>query len=68
MLHDIGDTAGKLWHYLAENPASTIDDAAKSLKLKESLVHMAAGWLAREDKLVFEANGKTFKVSVKSDQ
>jgi Winged helix-turn-helix domain (DUF2582) len=68
MVHEIGDTAGKLWQYLAENPASTLDDAAKSLKLKDTLVHLAAGWLAREDKLAFEDNGKTFKVSVKSDQ
>jgi hypothetical protein len=68
MMHEIGDTAGKLLHYLAENPASTLDDAAKSLKLKDTLVHLAAGWLARENKLAFEDNGKTLKVSAKSDQ
>ena len=68
MVHEIGDTAGKLWHYLAENPSSTLDDPARSLKSKENLVHRAAGWLAIEQKPVFEPNGKGFKVSLKSDQ
>jgi len=65
MLHDIGNNAGKLWHYLKENPMSTMEDAAKSLKLPENSIALAAGWLAREDKLTFEKDGSKIRVTVK---
>lgn len=68
MVYEIGETAGKLWQYLAENPWSTLEGVAKSLKVKESLVVLAAGWLAREDKVTFEPNGKGFKLSLKSGE
>jgi hypothetical protein len=66
MVNEIGESAGKLWNYLAQNPASTLDEAAKCLKVKEPLVLLAAGWLAREEKLVFDSEGKSLKVSVKT--
>jgi len=47
MVHDIANNAGKLWQFLKENPASTMEDAAKSLKLQENSIVLAAGWLAR---------------------
>lgn len=66
MVHEIGNSAGKLWHYLEENPLSTVEDAAKSLKVKENVVAMAAGWLAREDKLDFQLHGKIVRLALKS--
>lgn len=66
MLHDIGNNAGKLWHYLKENPSSTMDEAAKSLKLQENSIALAAGWLAREDKLTFAKDGKLVRIALKS--
>ena len=66
MINQIGDCAGKLWRYLEEHPSSTLEDAAKSLKEKERVVAMAAGWLAREDKLHFIAEGKALLLSVNS--
>lgn len=66
MLHDIGNNAGKLWHYLKENPQSTLEDAAKFLKLQENSIALAAGWLAREDKLAFQKDGKNVRVTLKS--
>lgn len=65
MLHSIGESAGKLWHYLNENPLSTLEEAAKSLRLKENALAMAVGWLAREDKLEFQMDGKTARLAVK---
>ena len=62
MLQDIGESAGQLWHYLKENPQSTMEDAAKSLKLKENMLAMAVGWLAREDKVDISQEKKSFKV------
>jgi hypothetical protein len=66
VVQTIGDSAGKLWHYLEENPVSTIAEAAKSLKLRDDVLAMAAGWLAREDKLDFQSEGKIIKLSLKS--
>ena len=66
MLHDIGNNAGRLWHYLRDNPSSTMEDVAKSLKLHENSVALAAGWLAREDKLIFKRDGKNVRIVLKS--
>lgn len=68
MVHDIGNNAGKLWHYLKENPLSTMEDAAKSLKLQENSIALAAGWLAREDKLTFQRDGKSVRIALKSGE
>jgi len=68
MLHDIGHNAGKLWRYLKENPASTMEDAAKSLKLQENSIALATGWLAREDKVNFARDGKNVRITLKSAQ
>ena len=66
MLHDIGNNAGKLWHFLKENPQSTLEDAAKSLRLQENSIALAAGWLAREEKLTFRKDGKNVRIALKS--
>ncbi len=65
MIHEIGESAGELWRYLNEHPPTTLEQINKSLKLSESLFFMAIGWLAREDKLAFEGEGKTTKLSLK---
>ena len=66
MVHDIGNNAGKLWRYLRENPSSTMEEASKSLKLQENSIALAAGWLAREDKLTFQRDGKNVRIALKS--
>jgi len=65
MVYEIGESAGKVWQYLNEHPLSTPEQVNRSLKLQESLFYMAVGWLAREDKLAFEGEGKTMKLSLK---
>lgn len=62
--YEIGESAGKIWQYLNEHPASTVQQINKALKLKESLLCMAIGWLAREGKLAFNEKGKTLKLSL----
>jgi len=66
MLKTIGETAGKIWHYLKENGEVT------SLKLKSALgitnadLYMAIGWLAREGNLhVSEYKKNDYKISLK---
>jgi hypothetical protein len=65
MIHEIGEGAGEVWRYLNEHPSATLEQINKALKLRESLFSMAIGWLAREDKLSFEEEGKTMKLSLK---
>lgn len=50
----IGDAAGKIWGYLNDNGPSTLNRLAKNLDVSRELALQAIGWLAREDKLVFE--------------
>ncbi len=65
MIREIGESAGEVWRYLNEHPPTTLEQINKSLKLSESLFFMAIGWLVREDKLAFEREGKTTKLSLK---
>lgn len=65
MTPDIGETAGKVWHFLEEHPGATIEQIARELRVKENLAAMAVGWLAREGKLTF-LNGKKTKLSLAS--
>ena len=64
MVDEIGDGAGKVWHYLNENPGATLEQVGKSLKLEKSLFYMAVGWLAREGKLTFEKEHGGTKLSL----
>ena len=65
MITKIGETAGKIWQFLNENPASSLEQINKHLKIELSVFCMALGWLAREDKIAFEGQGKELKVSLK---
>ena len=67
MIYEIGESAGKVWQYLSEHPGSTPEHIGKALKLKESLLYSAIGWLSREGKLSFEEHGKTTKLSLSAE-
>jgi hypothetical protein len=64
MISLIGETAGNVWQFLNEHPGATAEQIHKGLKVEDSLLHQALGWLAREGKLGFETTGKTTKLSV----
>jgi hypothetical protein len=55
---EIGEAAGKVWHFLSKNPHATFDDIYKSLSIEPRLFCMAVGWLAREDKIEIDGQGK----------
>jgi hypothetical protein len=66
MEYEIGMTAGKVYQFLSSNGPATIAQIKKGVKdAKGALVDMAIGWLAREDKLCFEAKGKGVLLSLK---
>ncbi|MBI3669215.1 MAG: winged helix-turn-helix domain-containing protein [Acidobacteria bacterium] len=64
VLQEIGLAAGELWHYLESNGPCTIGEMKKALQIKDNDLLMAVGWLAREGKLSFEAEGKALRISL----
>lgn len=58
MTIQIGEAAGKVWHFLNANPQSTFEQAYKSLAVEPTVFYMAVGWLSREDKITFDGEGR----------
>ena len=66
MEYEIGMTAGQVYQFLAPNGPATRAQIKKGVKdAKSEAVDMAIGWLAREDKLKFQAKGKSVIISLK---
>jgi predicted HTH transcriptional regulator len=65
MSNTIGDAAGKIWHYLAENGPASVSKIEKETEIARNDVQRAIGWLAKEDKLVIEAKGRVETISLK---
>jgi hypothetical protein len=61
----IGQTAGDVWRVLAERGGQTVAGVKKSIDAPDDVVLLALGWLAREDKLTFETNGRSVTVSLR---
>ena len=55
----IGDTAGKAWGVLAEAGPMSMAKLVKAVGEPRDTVMQAVGWLAREDKLVIEDEGRS---------
>lgn len=53
MKEKIGANAGRLWNVLDENGTQTVKELKKLTKLNDKEVYAAIGWLAREEKLIF---------------
>ena len=47
----IGETAGKVWHFLDSKGQSSLAAVERGIKAPKPLVDMAVGWLAREGKV-----------------
>ncbi len=62
----IGHTAGLVWKALSENGPMTLAKLVKAVSEPRDTVMQALGWLAREDKLNIEEEGRTKTVSLKS--
>ena len=49
----IGWAAGDIWQYLNEHGASSSVELKAALSLSNTMLCLALGWLAREDKVLF---------------
>ena len=65
MIQPIGETAGKVWRLLNENGGASLSQLKKGVKVDPNLILQAIGWLAREDKLRIEKNGRYVIYSLK---
>ncbi len=66
-VEQIGEIAGVLWHHLDEHGPSTLSQLAKEIDAPRDVIMQAVGWLAREDKLSIEEEGRGKKtVSLRS--
>jgi predicted ArsR family transcriptional regulator len=61
----IGETAGVVWHKLADNGPMTLAQLAKEVGTPRDTVMQAIGWLAREGKIEIEDNGRKRLVTLR---
>jgi predicted HTH transcriptional regulator len=65
MSDTIGNAAGKIWDYLDKNGATSVTKVTNETGLNRNEVQRAIGWLAKENKLNFEMEGRTELLSLK---
>ncbi len=61
----VGEAAGKIWHFLNDNGPQTLAQIKKKLNGSGELVVFALGWLAREEKVDISQEKKSFKVTLR---
>ena len=50
----VGLTAGSIWHYLAENGATSVAKLIRELPEEEKIIQRSIGWLAQEGKITLD--------------
>ena len=61
----VGETAGLVWKILRENGPLSMAKLVKAVGGPRDVVMQALGWLAREDKIWIEEDGRTRVVSLR---
>lgn len=65
MTDRIGFAAGEIWKYLLENGESSPIKIKANLGLSNTLLYLALGWLAREDKVYIRQLEHSYRISLK---
>jgi hypothetical protein len=65
LVAQVGQTAGLVWQALSEHGAMTPTKLLKLVPAPRDLVMQAIGWLAREDKLVIDDQGRTRTIGLR---
>lgn len=66
MTRDIKINANVIWSVLSEKESVTIREISELTNFKESLILLALGWLAKENKITFSDRDGVLEVSLKS--
>ena len=61
----VGETAGVVWRTLDSAGPMSIAKLVKAVGQPRDTLMLALGWLAREDKIHIEEDGRTRKVSLR---
>ena len=61
----IGETAGLVWAILSENGSLSMAKLVKAVGEPRDVVMQALGWLAREDKISIDEEGRSRIVSLR---
>ncbi len=62
MNEHIGEMAGHVWHQLDQQGPMTVSHLKEAVGAPSELLHQAIGWLARENKISFQKNGRSLKI------
>jgi hypothetical protein len=54
MAERVGLTAGSIWHYLAENGATSVAKLVRELTEEEKIIQRSIGWLDQEGKITLD--------------
>ncbi|MBN1908155.1 MAG: winged helix-turn-helix domain-containing protein [Pirellulales bacterium] len=60
----IGETAGLVWAVLNENGEMSLAKLVKAVGKPRDLIMQALGWLAREEKISIDEQGRTRTVTL----
>lgn len=55
---EIGTTAGEMWKFLGKNGKASLSGIGKKMGLTPEMTTLSVGWLAREDKIKINKEGK----------
>ena len=61
---DIGETAGAVWQFLDERGSISLTELVKQVDAPRDTVMQAIGWLAREEKIAVEQEGRKKTVTL----
>jgi hypothetical protein len=66
MSREIGEAAGIIWRFLKQQDEPvTLSTLTKNLDLSSTLLMMGLGWLAREDEVIIEMSGNSYRICLK---
>jgi DNA-binding MarR family transcriptional regulator len=63
--NEIGLNAGKIWNLLNEQGEHPVNEIAGKLKMSDSDLKMAIGWLSREGKIYHFVDGGEWLIGLK---
>ena len=61
----VGLTAGNIWHYLAENGATSVAKLVRELPEEEKIIQRSTGWLAQEGKITLDTVDRVETIALK---
>ena len=65
MSEQVGLAAGSIWHYLADNGATSVAKLVNELSEEEKIIQRSIGWLAQEGKITLNVVNRVETLSLK---